>query len=140
MVTILDSAIRSTIYETIYDLINTDKATYGASAIPTLYGGYPDVASITYPNIIILPVSVDEGEFTVDTTRNSTTKTINVTVEVYAKKNKDLDFLADGVSATIRDNTFSGAFLTAVNEGTNFLFPNDQKVKSKNLTFTFVRR
>lgn len=139
MVTITDARIRHTIFETIYDLIEADKTTYNASSTPTLYGGYPDLNSVSFPFIVVNPVNVEESEYTVDTTRYSTTKTIIVVVEIYAKSNKDVDNISDGITETMRQVS-EGFFLTGVNEDFGIVFPNDGKLKQKTLTFTFVRR
>jgi hypothetical protein len=143
MVTITDSNPRSTVFETVYDIINTDKSLYGASLspswVPTIYGGMPELDTITYPAIIILPVTINENELTVDTTRTSSTKTITVNAVLFAKKNKDLDYLSDGVTNSIRINT-SGIYLTEISESSNVIYPNEQKIRSKTINFTFMRR
>lgn len=135
MVTITDSSIRNTIYETIHDLLSANIA----SSI-TIYGGYPDISSISYPNIIIMPINVSEDSFTIDTSRMDSSKTILVNIMIFSKANKTLDIIADTVSYTLRSNTFSGAYLTSVSEDDIFITPNDQKVKGKSLSFTYVRR
>jgi len=140
MVTISDTRIRNTVFETVYDLINGAKSGYNTVSTPTLYGGHPDLDSVSFPAIIINPITVSEADYTVDSTRNVTTKNIVVVVEVYSKGNKDVDNLADGVTYTLRNSTFSGAFLTGVQDDDGVLFPNDGKVKQKTLTFTFMRR
>lgn len=135
-----DATLRNDVYELVYDLINSNKGSYGASKTPALYGGYPDVKNISYPNIIVQPIDVSEDGYTVDTDRNVSNKGIVVTVELYSKKNKDLDIISDGVTNTFRTNQISGMFLTGVSENMQFVSPNDLKLKSKILNFTFVRR
>lgn len=140
MVTITDSRIRHTVFETIYDAINADKSTYNGSSTPSLYGGHPDWNSISFPCIIVNPVNVDEDEYTVDTVRGSTTKGIVVVVEVFGKSNKDIDNLSDGISNTMRSVIEQGLFLVGVSEDDGVLIPNDGKLKQKSLTFSFKRR
>jgi hypothetical protein len=140
MVTITDSGLRHSIYETVYDLINTDKSGYGASGTPTLYGGFPDLATITFPSIIITPIVVNETSYTIDTSRSTSTKDIQVVILCFAKSNKDLDYLSDGVSGTLRNNAFTGAFLNGVQEDNSEMYPAEQKIKVKTLTFNYVRR
>lgn len=143
MVTITDSGLRSTVFETIYDIINTDKSLY-ASALtpswnPTLYGGLPDLDTISFPSIIIMPITVNETEFTIDTSRQSTTKDITVNILLFAKKNKDLDYLSDGITNSLKLVT-QGIVLNQITESFNAIYPNDQKIKSKTLNFSFSRR
>lgn len=143
MVTITDSHVRATIYETIYDLINTDKSGYltgSTGANPKLSGGYPDDKSVSFPLITVMPIDVGEADFTVDTSRSVSSKTIVVPIIIYSEKNKELDYMSDGITNTIRSNSFTGAYLVDVAEDTNYEFPLDQKLKSKTLTFTFMRR
>jgi len=135
-----DVTLRNDVYEQVYDLINSNKASYGASKSPALYGGYPDIKSISYPNIIVMPVDVGESKYTIDTDRSVSTKTIVVSIEVFSRKNKDLDIISDGLTHTFRVNQVSGMFLIDVTENTQFISPNDLKLKSKVLTFTFMRR
>jgi len=139
MVTIIDSTIRQTVYETIYDTINVATSTFGASSAPSVYGGYPDERSVSFPCIIIQPVNVSDNEFTIDTTRTSSTKDIVVITEIYATKNKDLDIIADGIVNTLK-SPISGIFLTNTEDAYGIMLPNDNKIKQKTLTFTFMRR
>jgi hypothetical protein len=138
MVAITDSTVRNTVYESVYDLVNTNKSSWVSDT--ALYGGYPDNEDISFPNIIIMPIDVDEDSYTVDTDRNVSTKMIMVNIEVYSKKNKDLDKISDGLTAMFRANQITGLFLVSVAENTQVVMPNDLKLKSKVLTFTFKRR
>jgi len=140
--TINDSTLRSNVFETIYDILNTDKSLYGASLspswIPTLYGGMPDLETIDFPSIIVMPITANESEFTIGT-RTFSTKDIAVNVMLFTKKNKDLDYLSDGVVNSIRTST-SDLMLNEVNESFNAIYPNEQKIKSKTISFIFKRR
>ena len=140
MVTITDSSLRNTVYQNVYNLINSNKGSFGASSTPTLYGGYPDVKSISYPNIVLMPIDVNEDSYTIDTDRSTSNKMITVTIEVYSKKNQDLDIIADGITHMFRQNQIAGMFLTGVAENMQFVSPNELKLKSKVLNFTFMRR
>jgi len=140
MVTISDSTLRSNVYETIYDIINTGKSSYGASSVPDLYGGYPDWEDVSYPNIIVNPIEVGEDTFTVDTARSVSNKTIVVIIEIFTKKNKDLDIIADGIVSGIKASPFTGVYITGVQENIGIVFPNEDKVKQKTITITFMRR
>jgi len=139
MVTINDSTVRSNIYETVYDRINTDKSGYNASSTPALYGGHPDWESASFPNIIINPIEIDESAYTIDTTRSVSNKTIVIIIEIFTKKNKDLDFIADGVSASMKTN-IPGIYIVSTGEDNGVVFPNESKIKMKTMTFTFMRR
>lgn len=139
MVDITNSSIRHTLYQNIYDVINNTKSGYSASATPTLYGGMPDLNDISFPAIVIMPVEVSEDTPLFDTTYNFT-KTALVTIMCFAKSNKDTDYLSDGVSSALRGSMFSGATLINVGDDNSFITPNDQKIKVKTLSFTYIRR
>jgi hypothetical protein len=139
MVTITNTALRHTVYQNVYDVINNSKGSYGASGTPTIYGGLPDFNDITFPAIVIMPVEVSEDSILFDTVYN-TSKTILVTVMCFAKGNKDTDYLGDGVSSALRSSMFSGVTLVNVSDDNSYLTPNDQKVKVKTLGFTYIRR
>lgn len=140
MVTINDSTLRNNFYETIYDLIDTASSSYLGTSTLEIIGGYPDTDTLYMPVITLLPINISENNFTIDTTHNISDKEILVNVVLFSTKNKDLDKMADGVSNTLRTNTFSGAYLLSVSEEDNVIFSNDNKVKSKTLTFTYNRR
>lgn len=137
MVTISDSTIRNNVYEILYDLINSSKSGYNN---PALYGGYPDVKTISFPNIILHPININESEYVIGTNRSSTTKEIVVQIEIFSEKNKDLDIISDGLTSTIRGATFSGFFLNSVSEDNGLSVNNDSKLKQKTLSLMFMRR
>lgn len=86
------------------------------------------------------PITVGEGDLTVDTDRSTTTKTIVVVIRCFSKTSVDIDNLADGVSNTIRTNVIAGVFRTGLEEENDLVFPNDGKVKAKTITVTYMRR
>ena len=137
MVTIADSTLRNNIYESVYDLISNGKSSFGS---PAIYGGYPDNKTIAFPNVVIFPIKVDESEYTVDNTRNSTTKNIIVQIDIYSEKNKDLDIISDGITYLLRSNSITGIMLMNVTEDFGIVFPEKSKLKQKSLFFNFVRR
>lgn len=140
MVTIIDSTVRSNVYETIYDTINAVLSSMSASSTPVLYGGYPDIKTVNFPCIIIQPITVGEIDFTIDSTRSSTTKEIVVVIEIYAEKNKDLDIIADYVINLLKTTSMSGIFLVSTDDAYGIALPGNNKVKQKTLSLTFARR
>lgn len=137
MVTITDSTLRQNVFETIYDLLVSTIATSTA----TIYAGYPDFNtdknSKVFPFVVLQPVSVGSVEFSNDRTTSS--KNVSVIIELYTKKNKDLDILSDLINTALSTN-ISGLQLQEVSEDYGIIFPNDDKVKQKTLTIMFLRR
>lgn len=132
-----DSTLRQDVYSAVRTLINTDKSSYGASATPALIGGYPDLSTITFPCIAFPNVNIGKSESTFGTSMKST---ISVMFILFAKKNEDLDKMSDGIDNSITTNTWSGFTLVDSSEDDAFITPNDQKIKSKTLSYTFIRR
>ena len=139
--TINSSSLRHDMYSAFYTLVSAVTSSWGASATPTVYGGYPDLSTISFPNIIIEPVSVRESEFTVDTTRNNVSSDIFFIIHIYSKKNQDLDLIADGINAAIKGTPIQGALLMGIDSDNNdMIVANEQKVKGKTLSIHYLRR
>ena len=140
MVTLNDNTLRTNVYNTVYTQLNSDRLSYSTSPIPTLYGGYPDLSTITFPAIILSPIKIINSDKTVDETHSSSKRTIIVSLAIFSTKNRDLDILSDSIDLSM-SNQFSGMVLTDSGEGDGDLVtPNDQKVHIKTLTYTFIRR
>lgn len=136
------SSIRHDMYTAFYSIINTAKSGWtGVSSTPTLYGGYPDLSDITFPNIIIEPVSIRESNYTIDSTRDNADSDIYFIVHIYSKKNSDLDIIADGINASIKSTQIDGALLVGIDADSNDMIQaNEQKVKGKTLSIHYLRR
>lgn len=137
MVTISNDTLRQNVYKTFWDYLSGLTFT----TQPTIYGGFPDLVNITFPCIIIEPISVSEDTYTIDTSRDITTKDISINVHVFAKANKDLDIVSDGLSSSVRSKVFNGITLVNIRENNNSMIEaNAQKVKGKSITFNYRRR
>jgi hypothetical protein len=122
----------------VYDLIYANRTSFNASSTPTVIGGHPDFNTLTFPTIIINPVEVGEEQFTLD--GSSTNKSITVIVEVYTKKEKDLDDIGDGLTLLFRTNTINGLSYNGCSESNGVSLVNESKVKQKTLSLSFFRR
>lgn len=139
--TISSSSIRHDMYTAVYTIVNALASSTGASSTPTVYGGFPDLLSISFPNIIIEPVEVRDGSYTVDETRIVSNSDIYITIHIFSKKNQDLDLIADTVSYGLKSNKIGGAILVGIESDTNNLVvANEQKVKGKTLSIHYLSR
>lgn len=138
MVTLTDSTLRATVYETIYDLINGISA-WGLSSSNsvTVTSAFIDKDE-TFPQVVIHPVDVDNSDFTFD--KSLMYREIRVLIEVYSKKRKDLDQMADKILSTIEAGSTAGMRLVDTNENTAMNAPAGLKLHSKSITLTYVRR
>lgn len=138
--TISDSTIRQNVFADIRSLINSNMSSWGASVTPVLLGYHPDTNTVAFPTIVLDLVNVNEDNYTIDTTRSVSDKTITAVVFVYTKRNDDAEKICDGITSMFRANTLSGMFCTNVSEDHSVITPNENKVKLKTLSFTFMRR
>jgi len=138
--TISDSTIRRNVFSEVRTILNNGLSTWGASVTPVLLAFHPDTNTVAFPTIVLDLVNVNEDNYTVDTTRSTSDKTISVVVFVYTKRNDDAEMISDGITSAFRSNQISGMYLTSVSEDHSVITPNDNKVKLKTLSFTFKRR
>lgn len=135
------SSLRHDMYSAFYTIVNAIASSTGASGTPTVYGGYPDLTTITFPNIIIEPVEVRESSYTVDANRTIANQDIFFVLHIYAKKNQDLDLIADAINAAIHNSQIDGALLVGIDSDNNDMIQaNEQKVKGKTMSIHYLRR
>ena len=126
------------------------KATLVASSITTsilsgstttsvsanITGDFPD-STISKPQIVILPVFIDESDYKFGGSYGK--RTINVVIEVYARRSKEVDELADKVRESLKGNALDGLNLMGISEDYAFTSPGDVKTHLKTLTFSYER-
>ena len=137
MVTIVDSQIRQTIYKTVRDRLKA--ASYSSSVTPTVISAYSTKVDVATPQIVISPVDIAKSSFTIGSDRKAHTKNITVTIDIYTKLNKDLDILSDEVDDLMTDD-FTGFCLSDASETEGQYLSNEQQLRVKSLTYTFIRR
>lgn len=99
-------------------------------------GQYPD-KTVSKPQIVILPIQSDEGDFKFGGTEGK--KAINVIIECYSDKSLGVDQLADGVRSTLKANTITGIDLIGFSEDYAFSMPGENKYHLKTLTASYQR-
>lgn len=138
MVTISNSTIRQNIFETIYDIVSAITFT-STITTPRITAAFIDDSKSTFPQIVINPVDIGRDTFTIGSDRSASNKNITVVIDVFTKKSKDLDIVSDAIQ-TAMDTNFSGITLIGTSESNGIVFPNDQKIHQKSITFNFIRR
>ena len=136
MVAISNSTLRQNVYETIYDLLTANIGSYNSSSQPTVKASYTD-DSKNLPEIVVYPVDIDNSSFNFGL--GSPDREIRVMIEIYSKKMKDLDILADDIDG-VMDDTIAGVQLLGKTEQTAFETTNMNKLHLKTLTFTYLRK
>jgi len=139
MVTINESTLRHDIFETFYDIANA--ITYSTSTAPTITAAYIDGAHAPFPQIVINPIDISVEKILIGerTSDNMKLRNVVVTIDIYTKKNEDLDLIVDLLDTSIIDTQITGVTMVSNDENTNTVFPNDQKLRSKTLTYAYMR-
>lgn len=89
------------------------------------------------PVIVIVPIGINEIMDVFDDTEG--TKTIPVTIEVYASNTAKLDNISDQVRYALKQNDISGINLVEINEDYAFTNPNESKFHLKTLVFNYEK-
>lgn len=133
MVVIKTSTLRTNTYETIYDTLTSANL---LSSTVTVTASYIDNDK-SLPQVVINPVNVSEEEFTF--TRAYGKKNLEVIIDIYTRKAKDIDQISDELYVTIRDMSAQGIMLVRWTEGNDIELPNDTKLHTKSISLEFTR-
>jgi hypothetical protein len=132
MVNIVETTIRANIFETLYD-----------SLTASLSAGTVTAAFIddnpTFPQVVINPTKLLIKKLTLN--RGTKEYTCEVEIEIYAKKNKDIDEIADEIHADLSTNEATikafGLYINDIEDSnSDTFFWNDQKIHTKTLLLT----
>jgi len=133
MVNIAQSTVRANIYETVYDLLTSSLST------GTVTAAFIDDAP-TFPQVVINPSSISVTKLTF--LKDNRSYEAEVEIDLYVKKNKQIDQISDEITADLYSNesslTSDGLYLQDIedsNEDTFFL--NEQKIHTKTLNVSF---
>jgi hypothetical protein len=143
MVTISDSTLRANVYETLYDLVYAISSWgLSSSATVTVTAAYIDGTDSDdgvppLPQVVIHPIMVSNDPVNYD--RSLMDREIRVLIEIFTKKKKDLDQIADKIMDTIESASTLGMMLVDTDEN-NAMNASQSKVHSKALSFTYKRR
>jgi hypothetical protein len=127
MVTITASTVRATIFETLYD-----------SLTASLSAGTVTAAFIddnpTFPQVVINPAKVTEKKLSFN--RAAKEYTFEVEIDLFTKKNKEVDQISDEIQADLNTNESTlngfGLILNDLEDSTtDTFFWNDQKIHHK---------
>lgn len=133
MVEITSSSLRANVYETVYDTLNSANL---LSSTATVTAAYIDNDS-AFPQVVIYPITVSKEGFTYD--RGFGRESINVIIEVYTKKAKDLDQLSDEITVAMQALKMNSLQLVNVNEDIALNTDNSNKIRLKTLTYNYFR-
>lgn len=133
MVTISNSTVRANTYETIYDALNSANLLSGAVTVTASY--IDDDAK--FPQVVIHPVDVTHDTFSMD--RANTRKTINVIIDVYTTKNKQIDLISDEIDSLLRPMRIPGITLIDWSEDVALSSDNDYKIHLKTISISYMR-
>ncbi|WP_298752995.1 hypothetical protein [uncultured Arcobacter sp.] len=135
MVTINSSTLRANVFETVYDILTAANL---LSSTVTVVGGYPDEDTIQYPIVAVERIDVSKDEPTFD--RSTMKNEIVVPIDIYAKKNKQIDQITDEIDALSSLKSISGLMMVSWDESVDFSPQNNNKIHWKRINITYLRR
>lgn len=135
MVTLNDTTLRANVWETVYDLLVA--ANLGASTVTVTSAYIDDVP--TFPQVVVRPIQKSNSDYTIDSTHSTSTKQINVIIELYTKKALQIDTISDEIENTITNiaGLSKVTFDSMPGEGRDV---NGNKIHMNVITVGFVRR
>lgn len=133
MVTINSSTLRSNVYETIYDTLTAANLLSSTATVTAAYIDNPSA----FPQVVVNPVDVSHDDHSFDWTHSK--KTITVMIDIWTKKNKDKDLLADAIDTLLRPLKISGLSLISITESNAFESPGNNKLHLKSMTLSYLR-
>lgn len=136
MVTINNATVRQNVYETIYDIING--ISFSVSSVSVM-AAYTDSSTVSLPVVVVNPVDIDYTPSTLGLSRYNS-QTIQVVVDIYTRKNKDKDIIADEIDAALRAASFTGIEYISSNDSNAFESPGQMvKFRLKSMVLNFER-
>lgn len=133
MVDIKSSTLRSNVFETIYDALTSANLLSSTATVTAAYVDKPEA----FPQVVVNPSFVREDDYTF--TRSYSKQRIEVIIDLYTTKAKDLDLLADQVAVAIKEMSAQGIMLTRWSEGNDIELPNNNKLHTKSISMEFLR-
>ncbi len=134
MVTIVDTSLRQSIFETLYDTLTTANL---LSSTVTVTAAYIDSDDAPFPQVVIHPVNVDKSDYTFDRSVNK--KDINIMIDIWTKKNKDKDIITDEIDAVLDTLKMGGVMLNGWAEANALETPSKNKIHLKTITLNYIR-
>ena len=133
MVEIKTSTLRTNTYEHIYDTLTS--ANLLSSTVTVTASYIDDIKS--FPQVVINQVNVSEEDYTF--TRAYGKKSLEIIIDIYTRKAKEIDQISDELYVTIRDMSAQGIMLVRWTEGNDIELPNDTKLHTKSISLEFTR-
>lgn len=128
------AGIRETLYETVYDSL---KNAHLLGSTATVTAAYIDSPSASFPQVVINPINVVKDGFVFDRSKNLTD--VQLMIDIWTKKNKDKDLLADEIDEVLSSTVFSGLTMVGWTESNAFPTPGNNKVHLKSVIIDFIK-
>lgn len=125
--------LRQDVYEAVYDALTSANL---LSSTATVTAAFIDRAE-AFPQVVVHPVDVDKSNYTYDRTYN--TKDIRVSIDVWTKKNKEKDEIADEIDSVLINSPVSGVTQTGWSESNALESPGGNKLHLKTITINYMK-
>ena len=134
MVAITTSSLRANVYESIYDELTSASLLSGSVTVTAAFINEKEA----FPQVVVNPANVNREGFSFDRSRSK--QNIQVVVEIFTKKNKEIDQIADEIDTILRGLKMQSMQLIdweedrALSNDTN-----KNKIHLKTITITYLR-
>lgn len=127
--------LRQDLYEAVYDALTN---AHLLSSTATVTAAFIDSSNATFPQVVVHPVDVDKDSYTFD--RSYSTKRSRVMIDIWAKKNKDKDVIADQIDSIATSSLVgsSGAHLVGWTESNALEPAGGNKLHLKSIILDFL--
>ena len=140
--TISDSTLRNSVFTDVKACLVAASITYYNNSNVAVQGVTITASYIdddqSFPQIVINNANVGKDEFSMN--KANSTKTIQVMIDIYDTKAKNIDSICDQISALSSLYTIRGLSLVNWDEEIAFSPVNDKKLHLKTITLTYKRR
>lgn len=128
--------LRQDLYESVYDALTS---AYLLSSTATVTAAYIDSDTARFPQVVVNPVDVELENFTYD--RTHSTKRIRIIVDIWTKKNKDKDIIADQISEISTSSLVgsTGCMLVGWTESNALEPQGGNKIHLKSISLDFLK-
>ena len=134
MVTISNTTLRANVYETVYDILTAANLLGGSVTVTAAYIDSTE----SFPQVVVNPANISKDTFSFD--RSNSTNTISVMIDIYTKKNKQIDQITDAIDSLSSLKSITGLQLTDWEESKAFEPQNNNKIHLKSITLVYKRR
>lgn len=125
--------LRQTLYEAVYDALTSANL---LSSTATVTAAFIDSPTASFPQVVVHPVDVNKRSFTFN--KGNSYEDVRIMIDIWTRKNKDKDVIADEIDEVLSNNSFSGLSMVGWTESNAFESPGNNKLHLKTVIIDFL--